>query len=691
MDRGRVGYDLVANRAIREKSLANKRKCHKDRLKKIMHRAPGSSSTLDNTVPTSISNEMIAKNPRKKKIKEERAVIVERENRALLQRISMILTAPPKVTDDEYQKMKKLSTRLKVREKFEEDITKKRMQVIKDRISSTGAYYNAKEWEIDYKRQLEGQKFMRKVRYERPKDFIDPFAPPKPADDDEESQGGDVDMEELLKEDVASPVASGSADAAKGGSHIGSLRALKKTKSEGVMSPHRRQDGVGPRSKSSPGKKKDPRKALTSAGSALRKEGSSKDQGDAAATGSDTENGDDLADDDVKAINKSTPKLMAHMHRHVSLSDGRRDFEFKRSLPYTDVLADVQCWRKEMFVSDLRGGAMSKKMDIAHDEDPSKLIDSKSPPYSAVQVLEVGVELLEGTQRETSVLLVLKKLSDSWRAHLDGRLETDIPIAPAMTISDAAAESSDAAAPLQSSTGSFENTEYSDSFYRTLAQEVASSLNVVVEDDLKGAPGNGLVLRIVLPPHFACAETQRRVRRESISSADHPVKRGYEQFAMSFMRSSVDLDEDASAASIDNPDESKKAVVRRGIRIPFDCTEAPLSNAGSSSTALLSATGAFGGKHFHENVHVLIKLKDIGDEKARVSVTVLGDFYSRNVKQRSKKPTIASESSYSLIVSLPSVMAVDSDLVREFFTNLLCSVKLLYDRRTGNVNLTLKE
>ena len=62
-------------------------------------------------------------------------------------------------------------------------------------------------------------------------------------------------------------------------------------------------------------------------------------------------------------------------------------------------------------------------------------------------------------------------------------------------------------------------------------------------------------------------------------------------------------------------DESKKAVVRRGIRIPFDCTEAPLSNAGSSSTALLSANGAFGGKHFHENVHVLIKLKDIGDEK----------------------------------------------------------------------------
>ena len=66
----------------------------------------------------------------------------------------MILTAPPKVTDDEYQKMKKLSTRLKVREKFEEDIMKKRMQVIKDRISSTGAYYNAKEWEIDYRRQV---------------------------------------------------------------------------------------------------------------------------------------------------------------------------------------------------------------------------------------------------------------------------------------------------------------------------------------------------------------------------------------------------------------------------------------------------------------------------------------------------------------------------------------------------------
>ncbi len=61
------------------------------------------------------------------------------------------------------------------------------------------------------------------------------------------------------------------------------------------------------------------------------------------------------------------------------------------------------------------------------------------------------------------------------------------------------------------------------------------------------------------------------------------------------------------------------------------------------------------------------------------------------MKQRSKKATIASETTYSLIVSLPSVMAVDSDLVREFFTNLVCSVKLLYDRRTGNISLTLKD
>lgn len=74
--------------------------------------------------------------------------------RALLQRISMILTAPPKVTDDDYQRMKKLSTRLKTNEKFEEDLQKKRQEVIIERVKSTSAFYDHVEWEHDYKKQV---------------------------------------------------------------------------------------------------------------------------------------------------------------------------------------------------------------------------------------------------------------------------------------------------------------------------------------------------------------------------------------------------------------------------------------------------------------------------------------------------------------------------------------------------------
>ena len=60
-------------------------------------------------------------------------------------------------------------------EKFTLDIQKKRNKQFFERVRRTGAYYNAKSWEEDYKRQLHGQKFMRQVAYERPKDWVDPF------------------------------------------------------------------------------------------------------------------------------------------------------------------------------------------------------------------------------------------------------------------------------------------------------------------------------------------------------------------------------------------------------------------------------------------------------------------------------------------------------------------------------------
>jgi hypothetical protein len=66
----------------------------------------------------------------------------------------MILTAPPKITDADYQKLKKLGTREKMKEKFELALQEKRQVIIEERIKNTGAYYSKKDWEEDYKRQV---------------------------------------------------------------------------------------------------------------------------------------------------------------------------------------------------------------------------------------------------------------------------------------------------------------------------------------------------------------------------------------------------------------------------------------------------------------------------------------------------------------------------------------------------------
>ena len=149
---------------------------HLERIKKIKNRKPG-EGTLDNTPPEVIP--AMKSNPRKKALAKEFNNTTLQENKSLLQRISKILTAPPKITDEEYQKMRKLCpSRRGPKEIYEEAIVMEHHKRFMDQIKQMKAYYNAKEWEQDYRRQKFKQKFMRQVQYKRPKGFIDPFAPP---------------------------------------------------------------------------------------------------------------------------------------------------------------------------------------------------------------------------------------------------------------------------------------------------------------------------------------------------------------------------------------------------------------------------------------------------------------------------------------------------------------------------------
>jgi len=116
-------------------------------------------------------------NRRKQKLLEEKNVIVGRQNKILLQRIGNILTAAPKLTDEDYVKAKNLHPSLRKGNcLYEESIREQRLKKMKERIRNMHSMIKIKEFEDEYKSmKISQEKYMRQVKYRRPKDFVDPF------------------------------------------------------------------------------------------------------------------------------------------------------------------------------------------------------------------------------------------------------------------------------------------------------------------------------------------------------------------------------------------------------------------------------------------------------------------------------------------------------------------------------------
>jgi len=172
-----VGTLAIGNKTIRDQMIAHQQEVHMERIRKIMTRKPGSSSTLDNTAPVIIKAALV--NPRKIAKKKEFNVMTEKENRVLLKRISNTLTAPPKITDAEYKAMRKLIGNMKGgKQAYEAEIHARHHKQYLDHLKQMGPYYDPNEWELDYKRQKVQQMFMREVPYERPKGFKVKELPP---------------------------------------------------------------------------------------------------------------------------------------------------------------------------------------------------------------------------------------------------------------------------------------------------------------------------------------------------------------------------------------------------------------------------------------------------------------------------------------------------------------------------------
>lgn len=117
------------------------------------------------------------------------------------------------------------------------------------------------------------------------------------------------------------------------------------------------------------------------------------------------------------------------------------------------------------------------------------------------------------------------------------------------------------------------------------------------------------------------------------------------------------------------------------------------STSSSAITAqMISATS----KPFVELVTCDVVLRELGDEKASVSITVLSDFSStqRNsssTKSRSYETSIDKGTVFAMPLALPSIMTLDLDLVKEFFNNVLENMQLLHDRSTDKIVLCLKD
>lgn len=132
----------------------------------------------------------------------------------MLGRISRIMTAPPKVSGEEYKKMKKLCNSLKSsRESYENDIAVKHNKKFFDRLQTVDSYYKREKLESDYQRQKITKKIMRQVNYERPTEYQEP-----------------LQLESLYK------LRNESAPTSTSLSHMGNIRKLRDTYSADSVS-----------------------------------------------------------------------------------------------------------------------------------------------------------------------------------------------------------------------------------------------------------------------------------------------------------------------------------------------------------------------------------------------------------------------------------------------------------------------
>lgn len=133
------------------------------------------------------------------------------------------------------------------------------------------------------------------------------------------------------------------------------------------------------------------------------------------------------------------------------------------------------------------------------------------------------------------------------------------------------------------------------------------------------------------------------------------------------------------------------------IEVPFHCSEPVMVSSRTPSGATIQQVIAASNKPPKETIPCSVELKELGDEKASISVTILNNFKSVQLRSQKKgssskyELSIDANTTYSMPLALPSIMSLDPELVQEFFNNIMENMQLSYDRGTDQIFLCLKE
>lgn len=295
MDRGRKGGCIIGEKNL--KIWKRLRGEHYYRLKKIKNREPGTGG-VDHLQPNVLEVQSVAQ-----KESSLKNTIIHNENKALLKRISIILTNKSQFSSTkEYYDMKKrvLPKSQSKRALFEKKLVDRATKQFFKDLKKLKPFYSMSRFEKEYQHQAFNQKFMRQVKYKRPKDWVDPFADPAPPETEEERKER-IRQQRIKARKIDLRISAEKSTASTKSGHINRIREMR---SRGTSDVHSNAN-VGP--------------------------GSSHDNGEDSNTDDeeDLEDGEDIAENDDEEDDEEDEEFedddirvdLVSMHRMVRVEE----------------------------------------------------------------------------------------------------------------------------------------------------------------------------------------------------------------------------------------------------------------------------------------------------------------------------------------------------------------------------------